>query len=333
MQPSRALGMVRLIKATSFRLAGHGSDQDSRREHVGKASVSEVDLVGVTAHGAGAHARGDLTKRCIVWAGNVRAGDALRALSGECNSIAAGRCRGTVSPAKDLAAVQRLQRFEAGAALVGASLTNKCRGFMQTPASAGISCRKRAFTRSASWRWLMPPLSVCMTCALQACSWPASPPAPSPTPNPHPQKTSQLKISVQDGAGVNNVEVESLWTVGNIGCAPIHPVSGAAIVKQVEVKEKVEKVGSYYVATIVDDRFLPDKCKWLGGAYGIRFMHDNHVLSSTGAGPNEFDGSGKLELTCTPPPDDPPTCFLRNKELFLRSHFQGVFNATVELVK
>jgi hypothetical protein len=188
--------------------------------------------------------------------------------------------------------------------------------------------------RIVARRWLMLSLFIVMACVLQGCgNWPASPPAPSPTLNPHPQKTSHLKISVQDGSNVNIVEVVTLWTVGDIGCTPRNPVSGAAMVKQINVAEHVEKVGSDYVATIVDDRFLPDKCRWRGGAYGIRFMHDNFVLSSTGAGPNQFDASGQLELTCTVPPDDPPTCFLRNKEVFLRSHFRGVFNVNMELKK
>ncbi|NYE30612.1 hypothetical protein HDE78_003587 [Rhodanobacter sp. K2T2] len=205
---------------------------------------------------------------------------------------------------------------------------------MQNPPSAEAFYSKVTHASRTSLQWLRPSLLVVMACALQACGfWSTPPPAPNPTPNPYPQKTSHLKISVQDGSNVNNVEVVSLWTFGDIGCAPRNQVSGAAMAKQVNVTEHVEKVGPDYVATIVDDRFFPDKCRWRGGAYGIRFMHDNLVLSSTGVGPNQFDASGKLELTCTVPPDDPPTCFLRNKEVFLRSHFHGVFNVTMELKK
>jgi len=205
---------------------------------------------------------------------------------------------------------------------------------MQHPANVGASNGEGWQVRGASRACRVPSLILGMVCALQGCKVSSAPiAAPSPTPNQHPQRTSHLKISVQDGAGVNNVEVESLWTVGNIGCAPTRSVSGIPMIKQVEVKEKVEKVGSYYMVTIVDDRFIPDKCRWRGGAYGIRFMHNNEVLSRTGAGPNQFDASGILELTCTPPPDDPPTCFPRNQEFFLRSHFHGVFNASLELMK
>lgn len=145
--------------------------------------------------------------------------------------------------------------------------------------------------------------------------------------------TSHLKISVEDGSEVDNVEVKSLWTVGNIGCAPIHPVSGAAIVKQVEVLERVEKVGSEYIATIVNDRFVRDQCNWLLGGVQVQFMHNTEVYSVVGATPGEFDSTGKLELTCIPPPGKPSLCGLRSRESFFRSHFKGVFNATLETVK
>jgi hypothetical protein len=144
---------------------------------------------------------------------------------------------------------------------------------------------------------------------------------------------SHLKISVEDGSGVNNVEVKSLWTVGDIGCSPKHPISGAAIVKQLDENERVEKVGPEYIAEIIEDRFFPGKCKWSVGGWEIRFMHNSHVLSVGGASSNEFDATGKLELTCIPPPDTPPLCGLRSDESFDKSHFKGVFNATLERVK
>jgi len=293
--------------------------------------VPRVGLLAVTAHGAGAHLQGDHVKRCMVRVGDVWADDPLRSHSGQGNCIA-GRCLGAVPQAAGLAAARCVLRIEAGASPVGASSTNQYRGFMQAPASARVFCSKGLYTRGASWRSLIRWLLISMTCALQGCHWPASPPAPSPTPNPHPHQTSHLKISVQEGSEVNNVEVSSIWTVGNIGCAPIDPISGAAMVKQIEVKEKVEKFGSDYIATVVDDRFLPDKCRWLGGAYEIHFMHDNQLLTVTGAGPNEFDASGKLELTCSPSPPD-PECDMRAREVFDRSHFHNVFNVTLELMK
>ncbi|WEN14037.1 hypothetical protein PY254_12410 [Rhodanobacter sp. AS-Z3] len=182
-----------------------------------------------------------------------------------------------------------------------------------------------------SSRWFML-LLACALVVLYGCANPPAPAAPSPTTNPHPRKTSQLKISVQDGAGINNVEVESIWTVGDIGCAPTHPISGAAIVKQVVTDEKVDKFGSQYIATIIDDRFLPGKCKWRGRAYEVRFMDNEQLLIQTGAGPADFDASGKLELTCIPPPHI-GICELRAKEVFDRNHFQGVFDATLEVEK
>ena len=156
--------------------------------------------------------------------------------------------------------------------------------------------------------------------------------APSPTVNPNAHTYSHLKITVQSGSGVDRVEVHSIWTIDNIGCAPLRPFSGAPITKQVEVKEKVEKVDGYYLATILDDRFVPGKCRWDGDGYDIRFMRGDTLLASDGAGSGNFNGSNVIKLTCMPPPHF-PTCDLRNRETFDRSHFKGVFNATVEIVK
>lgn len=156
--------------------------------------------------------------------------------------------------------------------------------------------------------------------------------APSPTVNPHAHTYSYLKIAVQPGSGVDRVEVYTTWVIGNLGCAPRRPVSGATIQKQVDTEENVEKADGHYLATILADRFLPGKCRWIGDGYGIRFMHDDTLLASAGAGPGNFKGSHIIKLTCVPPPDF-PHCFPRDKELFLRTHFKGVFNATVEIVK
>ena len=156
--------------------------------------------------------------------------------------------------------------------------------------------------------------------------------APSPTLNPHPHKVSHLKITVEPSSGVDHVEVHSIWTIDNLGCAPRRWPSGSTIQKQVDVKEKVEKVNGYYLATILDDRFVPGKCRWDGDGYDIRFMHGDTLLASVGEGSGNFNGSNIIKLTCVPPPDF-PTCFLRNKESFLRSHFKGVFNASVEIMK
>jgi len=185
-----------------------------------------------------------------------------------------------------------------------------------------------------SWirRTVLPPVA-CLVCILQGCSWPATPPAPDPTPNPHPRVTSHLRITVQEGSDVNNVEVLSLWNVGNIGCAPTHPISGAAMVKQVNVNERVEKIGSEYIATIVDDRFVTDKCKWFIGGWEIRFMHNNKILSVGGAGLNELNSMGELEETCVPTPAKFPICGPKSNESFYKSHYNGVFNYTMKVAK
>lgn len=162
------------------------------------------------------------------------------------------------------------------------------------------------------------------------------PQAPSPTVNPHPHEFTKLKITVEPGSGVTGVKVESLWTVGNIGCAPHEGwPSGASITKQVNTPEEVEQVGAdEWVATIIEDRFLTDKCRWYGGGYDIRFMHNDSILASDGSGKTEIEKSGVLKLTCEIDThiDLPPMCLLREHEAFLRARYP-VFNATMEFVK
>jgi hypothetical protein len=174
-------------------------------------------------------------------------------------------------------------------------------------------------------------LTMAALALLQACS---SPPAPSPAPNPHPTQTLKLKISVEKGAEVSRVEVQSLWVVGNLGCAPVIWPAGNTRVKQVEVAEHVEKIGDSYVATIFKDRFLPDKCRWVGGAAGIRFFNGDHPLSSVGVNDEVLSGKRTLEMTClTRPFVEVGTCGLRNEESFYKSEDKHAFNVTVQLIR
>ena len=133
---------------------------------------------------------------------------------------------------------------------------------------------------------------------------------------------------------MNRVEVQSLWVVGNIGCAPIIWPAGNSRVKQVDVSEQVEKVGDSYIATIVLDRFLPDKCRWLNGGSGVRFFHDDYLLSVDGVNDDVLQGKNVDKVTClTRPFVNVGTCGLRDEESFYKSEDKNAFNATVELMK
>jgi hypothetical protein len=181
--------------------------------------------------------------------------------------------------------------------------------------------------RSLAWCILLTAL------LLGACG--PEPQAPSPTVNPHPHKISHLKITVEPGSGVNRVEVYSLWAIGNLGCAPQRWPSGSTIQKQVEVKEKVEKMDGYWLATIRDDYFLAGKCNWNSGAAwaDVKFMQGNTLLSSGGGDPNLFREYNPLKLVCIPPPHV-PICELSSlAETFDRTHFPGVFDASLETQK
>ena len=201
---------------------------------------------------------------------------------------------------------------------------------MKTPSPPG--CKK--------WRPLMPLVgkSLCLTlllgavCALQGCKT-DNRPAPTPTPNPHPQKTLKLLITVEPSL-VDRVEVSTQWVVTNLGCAPVQPISGAARVKQIDVKEHVEKMGENYVATIAVDRFLPDSCHWSGGTAGIRFFHGNYWLTVLGVNGDVMRGERKDVLTCiTRPFTTVGTCGSRDDESFFKKEDKNAFNATVELIK
>jgi hypothetical protein len=183
-------------------------------------------------------------------------------------------------------------------------------------------------------QWLATTVAVAFA-LLQGCS---SPPAPSPTPNPHPAHIQKLKISVGKGAGVNRVEVESIWVVGDLSCAPVVWPSGSTKVKQVHVPEEVEKVGDDYIATLVLDRFLPDRCHWVGGGYGIRFYHDKSLLGVSGGTLEALrENGGRFEGICVylPKPRDLAVCSSRDAkhDQFLHSHFKIIFNEAEELIQ
>jgi len=185
-----------------------------------------------------------------------------------------------------------------------------------------------AVCRVATWRWLMP-LLFGVVCVLQGCD---GPPAPTPTPNPQPQHILKLKITVEKSE-VDRVEVQSLWVVGNMGCAPtIWP--GYPRVQQVNAPEKVEKVGDDYVATIVMDRFLPDKCHWVNGGSVVNFLHNGYWLSSSGVNADVLRGIKIDKVTClTRPFSRAGVCGLRDEELFYKSEDKNAFNASMELMK
>ena len=137
--------------------------------------------------------------------------------------------------------------------------------------------------------------------------------APSPTLNPHPQKVSHLKITVEPGSGVTRVEVHSTWVISNLGCAPRRWPSGSTIQKEVDVKEKVEKMDGYYLAIIRDDYYFTGKCQWFTDPSGaiLKFLHNDTLVASGHGSPELFQESNPLKLVCIPPPHVPPLCELR----------------------
>lgn len=196
---------------------------------------------------------------------------------------------------------------------------------------SNINSEGRVMTHLLAWRRWLAPLLICVVCALQGCD---NRPAPSPTPNPHPQRTSKLKITVEKGSEVNRVEVKSEWVVGNLSCAPVIWPAGYERVKQVDILEKAQKQDDVYIATIVLDRFVRDKCRWVLGGVAIRFYRNSDWISTDGVNSDVLQGQSVQKMTCLTRPFDPAgTCGLRDEETWYKSEDKNAFNVSVELMK
>jgi hypothetical protein len=171
--------------------------------------------------------------------------------------------------------------------------------------------------------------AVLVTTGICGCD---SRPAPSPTLNPNSHITKNLRITVEKSE-VNRVEVDAIWSVGNLGCAPISLPAGNERVKQVVTSEEVDKDGDSYIAKIAMDRFLPDNCHWNTGVVQVKFYRDGYLVSSTGVNGDVLRGDRIDVLTCLTMPSVAYCGQRASQEKFYKSEDKNAFNATVELAK
>ena len=159
-------------------------------------------------------------------------------------------------------------------------------------------------------------------------------PAPSPIPNLNSHITKELRIALEKSE-VNRIEVYAIWSVRNLGCAPISRPAGNVRVKQVTTSEQVDKEGNNYIAKIAMDRFLPDACHWSADGVQVKFYRDDYLVSSTGINADVLRGDRSDRLTClTMPRIVQADCGQRaSEEKYYKSEDENAFNATVELVK
>ncbi|WP_250625614.1 hypothetical protein [Pinirhizobacter soli] len=134
---------------------------------------------------------------------------------------------------------------------------------------------------------------------------------------------------------MNRIEVNAIWSVGNLACAPISLPAGNERIKQVVTSERVDKEGDNYIARIAMDRFLQDDCHWNNDVVQIKFYRDNYLVSSTGENTDVVRGDRIDRLTClTTPRFEVSGCGQRDsEEKFYKGEDKNAFNATVELVK
>lgn len=96
--------------------------------------------------------------------------------------------------------------------------------------------------------------------------------------------------------------------------------------------EDVKKVGDNYIATIVTDRFLPDKCNWLNGGATVKFFHDGYLLATDGLAARALRGAATVQVTClTRPFVSVGSCGLRDEESLYKGEDKNAFNASMEL--
>jgi hypothetical protein len=135
--------------------------------------------------------------------------------------------------------------------------------------------------------------------SLAACSNDDQP-APKPTINSDAHVYTTVRILVSDPR-IDDVQVESEWVVGNLGCAPIIYPEGYARVQQVSTPEQVKKIDGGYQARPLADRFQHDKCNWQDGGMSVSFMQRGHGFAVLGMGLNELNAGMQHVLICTPP--------------------------------
>lgn len=156
-------------------------------------------------------------------------------------------------------------------------------------------------------------------------------PAPSPQVNPKANHKEVIRISVERSA-VTDVQVQSNWVVGDIGCAPVIWPAGNSRVKQVNVNEQVVKADDVYLVTVLADRFSSGKCRWSIGAVSIHFMDGKTVLAYESLPWRDLRANKAERVTCsTSLYMNPGICHGRDRESFIKSKDKYAFNAEMEL--
>ncbi len=140
-----------------------------------------------------------------------------------------------------------------------------------------------------------------LTSSLGACSNDGRP-APEPTINPDAHVYTTIRILVSDPK-IDDVQVDSVWAIGNLGCAPIIYPAGYAKMQQIGISEQVTKIAGGYEARRLEDRFKQDNCHWRNAALSVSFMRHGREFATLGMVPHQLGVGLRRTLICTPPID------------------------------
>jgi hypothetical protein len=154
-------------------------------------------------------------------------------------------------------------------------------------------------------------------------------PAPEPVPSPDAHVTTHLIITADD-SNVDDIQVVSVWMIGNLRCAPINYSGGYINAKQINVNESVKKVGDGYVASVLMDRYMQDNCKWIWGGSQVNFMRKGKIYSTFLISP-KTNNDNIYHLQCIPSGRFLGDCYRKGTLTVQDERFPNKFNAAVEV--
>lgn len=175
-------------------------------------------------------------------------------------------------------------------------------------------------------------VAVSIACALLACTNSSNKPAPEPTPNPKPKVFSALRVQLKSGE-IDDLHVNSVWSIRNFGCAPINQPAGNLNVGQPNTRENVTKKaqGEYDVA-VEEDRYVDDACHWARDGTQFNFMHKGEVFAVYAMSVKDAAGDRRFDITCTSRDRWPGVCRLADKMPPSQLSRTDSFNGSIELL-
>lgn len=154
-------------------------------------------------------------------------------------------------------------------------------------------------------------------------------PAPEPVSNPDAHLKTHLIVKTED-PNVDDIQVVSVWLIGDLHCAPINYPEGYINAKQINVHEEVQYKEGSYVASILRDRYAQDSCKWMWGSAQVNFMHEGKIYSIFQVPSDDSAGSTNYKIECIPTGRFLGICDKNGGLTAQQRRSKNIFEATIE---